>query len=304
MRVVSLLPAATEIAAALGCADRLVGVSHECDFPAEVASLPRVTRCAIHGNALPSAETDRWVRETLASSGTLYTLEEDLVRALAPDVIVTQRLCDVCAVGYDTVTAFAATLPGPPRVVNLEPVRLADVFADVRRIADALAVPERGEACVAALAARVDAVRRQTAGAPRRRCVVLEWIDPPFRGGHWTPDVVAAAGGIDPLGRAGEQAAAVPWDAVRAADPEVLVLACCGYPIERTLADLPHLVARPGWGDLTAVRTDDVWVLDGSAYMSRPGPRLVDTIEILAGALHAALPDPSPAAARRVSTPS
>lgn len=295
MRVVSLLPAATEIVAALGLVDTLVGVSHECDHPAEVVTRPRVTQCAIHGNALASGETDRWVRETLARTGTLYTLDEPLLRRLAPDVIITQRLCDVCAVGYDTVTAFAATLPGPPAVVNLEPLRLADVLDDVRRVGAALGVPERAEAVIAALEARIAAVRRDVAAAPRRRCVVLEWIDPPFRGGHWTPELVDLAGGVDPLGRAGEDAAVVSWDAVRAAAPEVLVLACCGYPIERTLADVPLLEAQPGWGALPAVRTRNVYVIDGSAYISRPGPRLVDSLEILAALLH---PGRVPPAAR------
>lgn len=302
-RIASLLPSATEIVCALGLEEALVGVSHECDFPAEVASRPRVTRCAIHGNALPSGETDRWVRETLAASGTLYTLEADLLRALAPDVIVTQRLCDVCAVGYETVTAFAATLPGPPRVVNLEPTRLADVFDDVRRIATALGVPDRAEALIAELGARVDAVRRRVAGAPRRCCTLLEWIDPPFRGGHWTPELVEAAGGTDPLGRPGDDAAAVSWEAVRAADPEVLVLACCGYPIARTLADVPLLVAREGWTQLTAVRRGEVYVIDGSAYVSRPGPRLVDSIEILASLLHPTLVARQPGTAHRLADP-
>jgi iron complex transport system substrate-binding protein len=304
MRVVSLLPAATEIVAALGCADALVGVSHECDFPPEVARLPRVTHCAIHGNALPSAETDRWVRDTLAQTGTLYTLDEPVLRALAPDVIVTQRLCDVCAVGYETVTAFAATLPGPPRVVNLEPLRLADVLGDVRRIGDALGVTDRAEALVAALAARIEAVRARVDGAPRRRCVLLEWIDPPFRGGHWMPELVELAGGVDPLGRAGEDAAVVTWDAIREAAPEVLVLTCCGYPIERTLADVPLLAARPGWRELPAVRAGEVWAIDGAAYFSRPGPRLVDSLEILAAVLHPARAagPPAPAACQRVPT--
>ena len=289
MRVVSLLPAATEIVAALGLVDTLVGVSHECGHPAEVVTRPRVTQCAIHGNALASGETDRWVRETLAHTGTLYTLDESLLRRLAPDAILTQRLCDVCAVGYDTVTAFAATLPGPPVVVNLEPLRLADVLDDVRRVGAALGVPERAEAVVAALEARIAAVHARVARAPRRRCVVLEWIDPPFRGGHWTPELVDLAGGVDPLGRPGDDAVVVSWDAVRDAVPEVLVLACCGYPIERTMADVPLLEARPGWRDLPAVRATDVYVIDGAAYFSRPGPRLVDSLEILATLLHPGL---------------
>ena len=286
MRVVSLLPAATEIVAALGASETLVGVSHECDHPAAVHTKPRVTHCAIHGNALPSDRIDRWVGETLVATGTLYTLDEPLVRSLRPDVIVTQRLCDVCAVGYDTVTAFAATLPGPPRVVSLEPATLDDVLGDIRRVGDALGLPARAAEVVDALRARIEAVRSRAAGAQRRRCVVLEWTSPPFRSGHWTPELVAIAGGSEPLGRAGEAAARVSWEAVVAAAPEVLVLACCGYDVARTLADLPLLRATPGWAALPAVAAGEVWAVDGSAYFSRPGPRLVDSLEILAAILH------------------
>jgi len=286
MRVVSLLPAATEIVAALGALDQLVGVSHECDHPPEVSAKPRVTRCAIHGGALESEAADRWVSDTLAATGTLYTMDEALVRRLAPDVVITQRLCDVCAVGYDSVTAFAATLPGPPHVVNLEPSSVRDVLQDVRRVGAALGVPERAAEVVAALETRIEAVRARAAGAPPRRCVVLEWIAPPYRSGHWTPELVRLAGGTEPLGRAGEDAARVPWEAVVAAAPEVLVLACCGYDLARTEADLPLLRAYPGWQTLPAARSNEVWMVDGSAYLSRPGPRLVDSLEILAEILH------------------
>jgi iron complex transport system substrate-binding protein len=285
-RVVSLLPAGTEIVASLGCVDALVGVSHECDFPPAVNALPRVTRCAIHGNALPSAETDRWVTESLASRGTLYTLDEALVQRLRPDVIVTQRLCDVCAVSFPTVAAFAATLPGPPEVLDLEPSSVADVLNDVRRVAAALGVAERAGDVIAGLEARIAAVRDAVPPGPRPRTVLLEWIDPPFRTGHWGPELVALAGGVEPLGRRGEDAARVAWDAVVAAAPEVLVVACCGYDVARTLEDFPLLRARPGWNDLPAVRRNQVWVVDGSAYLSRPGPRLVDSLEILAEILH------------------
>jgi iron complex transport system substrate-binding protein len=286
MRVVSLLPAATEIVGALGLADRLVAVSHECDHPPEVATLPRATRCPIHGNALASDAIDHWVTDTLARTGTLYSLDEALVRALQPDAILTQRLCDVCAVGYETVSAFAATLPGPPRVVNLEPTTLAGVLDDVRTIAAALGAPERGTRLVAALEARIDAVRARVAGARARRCVVLEWIAPPYRSGHWTPELVALAGGIEPLGRAGEDAARVAWDDVVQAAPEVVVLACCGFDVARTLRDVPLLRSAPGWDHIPAVADGDVWVVDGSAYMSRPGPRVVDSLEMLAAILH------------------
>ena len=286
MRVVSLLPAATEIVAALGMLDQLVGVSHECDYPLEAQAKPRVTRCAIHGGALASEEADRWVSDTLAAAGTVYSMDEALIRRLQPDVIITQRLCDVCAVGYESVTAFAATLPGPPHVINLDPSSVPDVLQDIRTVGAALAVPERAAEVIAGLEARIAAVRARAAGAPHRRCVVLEWIAPPYRSGHWTPELVAIAGGTEPLGRMGEDAARVTWEAVVAAAPEVLVLACCGYDLARTAADLPLLATRPGWAELPAVRAGEVYAVDGSAYLSRPGPRLVDSLEMLAEILH------------------
>lgn len=286
MRVVSLLPAATEIVAALGMLDALVGVSHECDHPAAVRAKPRVTQCEIHGGRLASAAADRWVRDTLARTGTLYQLDEPLVRRLAPGVILTQRLCDVCAVEYGSVAAFAATLPAPPQVVSLEPASLADILADIRRVAAALGVPERAATVITGLEARIAAVRARAAGAPRRRCVLLEWIDPPFRTGHWGPELVEIAGGIEPLGRRGEEAKRIAWEAVVAAAPEVLVLACCGYDVARTLDDVPLLRSRPGWDTLPAVRESAVYAVDGSAYFSRPGPRIVDSLELLAHLLH------------------
>ena len=298
MRVVSLLPAATEIVAALGRTGDLVGVSHECDFPPEVATKPRVTRCAIHGNALPSAEIDRWVRTQLRETGTLYTLDEPLLRELAPDVILTQRLCDVCAVGYESVVAFATTLSPTPKVVNLEPMRLGDVFQDVLNVGTALGANDAAASVLIELQARVNAVKRRTAALARRRCVLLEWVDPPFRSGHWGPDLVAAAGGADLLGVAGANAAAVPWEAVRDVRPEAIVVACCGYDVARTLVDLPILQGHNGWSTIPAVERGDVWIADGSAYFSRPGPRLIDSIELLAQCLHPDVfgtPDPAQA---------
>jgi iron complex transport system substrate-binding protein len=302
MRVVSLLPAATEIVAALGRLDDLAAVSHECDWPPAVNAKPRITRCEIHGNRLPSRETDRWVRTQLREAGTLYTIDEALLREIAPEVILTQRLCDVCAVAYESVAKLAATLPGPPVVVNLEPQRLGDVFQDVLNVGRSLDAFEAAVRVTAELQARVNALRRRTASLPRRRCVLVEWIDPPFRSGHWGPDLVAAAGGIDPVGVAGADAAEVPWETIRAAAPEVIVLACCGYDVARTLADVPLLAAQPGWTELPAVRNGAVWALDGSAYVSRPGPRLVESIELIAQCLHPdVLGTPEPHQATRVS---
>ncbi len=287
MKAVSLLPAATEIAAALGLLDRIRGVSHECDFPAEAALLPRITHCPIHGGELPSAEVDRWVRETLQSAGTLYRLDEAALRRIAPDVILTQALCDVCAVDYGSVREFAQTLPGPPLVLSLDPSTLEEVFGDVGRVAEALGAPDRAGPVVAALRARVEAVRaRASAEAGRARCAILEWTDPVYAAGHWNPELVALAGGIEVLGVAGEDSRRVPWEEVLAAAPEVVVLACCGYKAERTLRDVPALRSRPGWADLPAVRSGRVYAVDANAYFSRPGPRLVDSVEILAEILH------------------
>jgi iron complex transport system substrate-binding protein len=301
MRVVSLVPAATEIVAALDMTDALVGVSHECDWPDAVRAKPRITRCDIHGNTLPSAETDRWVRERLRDGASLYTLDEATLRALEPDVILTQRLCDVCAVGYGSVLAFAATLPGPPAVVNLEPQRLGDVFQDVLNVGEALGVGARAAEVVTALQQRVNELRRRTRTLPPRRCVLLEWLDPPYRSGHWGPDLVTVAGGFDPLGVAGANAAAVAWDAVHAAAPEVVVIACCGYDVARTRQDLPLVMALDGWHDLPAVRHGAIWIADGSAYFSRPGPRLVDSAELLAQCLHPdTFGEPDPTRAVRV----
>jgi iron complex transport system substrate-binding protein len=171
-------------------------------------------------------------------------------------------------------------------VVNLEPSSLADILEDVRRVGAALGVPERGARAIAALEERIGAVQTRAAGATRRRCVLLEWIAPPFRSGHWGPELVEIAGGVETLGRRGEDAARVSWQAVLDAAPDVLVVACCGFDLERTLADLPRLRREPGWETLPAVRAGEVWAVDGSAYFSRPGPRIVDSLELLAQILH------------------
>lgn len=287
MRIVSLLPAATEIVGALGLADQLVGVSHECDCPAEANERPRVTRCEIHESGLPSSEVDSWVRESLASTGTLYTLDEPLLRRLEPDVILTQRLCDVCAVPFGSVAELAHTLPGPPQVVNLEPASLQDIFENIRHVAKVLGVPDRAEAVTAWLAERVEAVRSRVATAQTRpRCVVLEWIDPPFCCGHWLPELVDLAGAEEPLGRMGEDSTRIAWQSVLDALPEVLVLACCGFGTKRTLQDVPLLRGYPGWESLPAVESGRIYAVDGSAYFSRPGPRVVDSLEILAEVIH------------------
>jgi iron complex transport system substrate-binding protein len=286
MRIVSLLPSATEIVCALGLEDRLVGVTHECDHPASVRRLPKVTRTLIPTEA-PSAEIDRLVRERLRTDGALYTLDLPALEALRPDLIVTQALCDVCAVAEEEVRAAACTLPGSPRVVNLEPGSLAEVLAAIRQVAEAAGVGREAEQVVAGLTARVEAVAARTEGLRHRpRVAHLEWLDPPFSSGHWGPELVRLAGGVEGLGEEGRPSRTLTWDEVVAWRPEVVFIACCGFGIERAMDDVPLLQSVPGWQDLPAVRADRVFLADGAQYFSRPGPRLVDSLEILAHALH------------------
>jgi len=286
-RIVSLLPAATEIAAALGLMDDVVSVSHECDFPEERKTRPRVTRCPVHKAGLSSREVDDWVRRTLRENGTIYTIDETLLRQLRPDVILTQKLCDVCAVGYGTVARLAGTLPGPPQVVNLEPSRLSDIFDDICRVAKACGVSDRWAKVVAELTMRVEAVRERAMRIPNRpRCFLMEWVDPPFCSGHWGPELVEIAGGHDPLGRKHQRSVEIKWEAVLEARPEIIVLALCGYDVDRARRDYELLRKFPGFDSLPAAQNNRIHIVDASAYFARPGPRIVDSLEILAGILH------------------
>lgn len=288
IRIVSLLPSATEMICALGLESDLVGVTHECDYPAFVRDLPKVTRTLIPTDA-PSAEIDALVRERLASDRALYTLDLDVLDALRPDLIVTQALCDVCAVAEDEVRDAACRLPGRPRVINLEPQTLTEVFDAVQQVADAAGVSDRAPDVIQRLRARVEAVTARTAvvhaSDDRPRVALLEWLDPPFSCGHWNPELVRLAGGVEGLGREGQPSRRLHWDEVIAWQPEVIVIACCGFTVERAMTDVAALASVPGWQTLPAVRDGRVTVVDGSEYFSRPGPRLVDSLEILAHAI-------------------
>jgi iron complex transport system substrate-binding protein len=271
---------------ALGLQDHLVGVTHECDYPSFVRDLPKVTRTLIPADA-SSGEIDRLVRERLQTQRALYSLAVPVLQELQPDLIVTQALCDVCAVAEDEVRAAACTLSSAPRVINLAPRSLSDVLVAVRQLAAAAEVEHRGQTLVHELVARVDAVVRRAADVRHRpRVALLEWLDPPFSCGHWTPELVRLAGGIEGLGREGEPSRTLRWDEVIAWQPEVVLVACCGWSVERTLGDLSLLQVVPGWQDVPAVRAGRVYAMDGSQYFSRPGPRLVDSLEILAHTLH------------------
>ena len=287
MRVVSLLPAATEIAAALGLMDQVVGVSHECDFPDEANKRPRITHCSVHNSGLPSRDVDEWVRHALQENGSLYTIDDSLLRKLQPDIILTQKLCDVCAVGYGTVAKLAQTLPGPPRVVNLEPTSLADVFDDIRRVGDICGVTERAEKLIGHLTKRMERVRECAAKIKLRpRCFLMEWVDPPFCSGHWGPELVEIAGGYDPLGRTHQPSAQIDWQQVLGARPSRIVLALCGYDIARARRDYELLRGFTGFDSIPAAKTNEIYIVNATAYFARPGPRIVDSLEILAGILH------------------
>lgn len=286
VRTVSMLPAATEIVGALGLMEQLVGVSHECDYPAEASDRPRVTRCEIHGQGWSSRDIDRWVSERIRDGESLYTLDESLLRRLAPDLILTQRLCDVCAPSYGSVAALAATLPSQPRVLNLEPKRLADIFQNIRDVAAAMGHSGLAEAVCHGLEQRVAIVEQRVEGCSRPTVFVMEWADPIFNAGHWTPELVRRAGGLPVLSTEGEYSIQISWPELRAVNPEILVIACCGHKVERTREDLPLLESLPGWKSLRAVADGRVYLADGSSYFSRPGPRVVDTLEILASVIH------------------
>ena len=291
-RIVSLLPSATEILCALGLRERLVGVSHECDFPAEVIGLPVVTHSHI-AQGQSSRAIDTQVREHLQNNAALYSLDATLLRQLHPDLIVTQALCDVCAVSADDVQAAACDLATVAEVVNLEPTCLEDVLATIMAVGAAAGVTAMAAEVVAGLRSRLHDIARRTEQAVVQRptVVMLEWLDPPFNAGHWTPELVRYAGGVDCLGGEGLPSHTLEWQQIVAADPDVLVVACCGFDLPRTMQDVQELPARPGWHSLAAVRNNRVFVIDGNHYFNRPGPRLIDSLEILSYLLHPELFD-------------
>jgi iron complex transport system substrate-binding protein len=281
-----LLPSATEIVCELGLGERLVGVTHECDHPPFVRGLPKMTRTLIPVDA-SSREIDALVRERLKTQRALYSIDLPALERAEPDLIVTQALCDVCAVAESEVAAAARQLRRRPRVVNLEPTRLSEVVECLRAVGRAAGEVDRADEAARRLEGRIAAVAQRTSRlADRPRVVLLEWVDPPFCCGHWTPELVGLAGGLETIGQVGRPSRTIAWDEIVRADPQVLVIACCGFDVERARQDLPILAANPGFGDVACVRAGRVYVMDGSAYFNRPGPRLVDSLEILAHALH------------------
>jgi iron complex transport system substrate-binding protein len=299
MRILSLLPSATEIVFALAMEDALVGVTAECDFPPAardktVVSFPTVRSTS--DAVLPAAAVDGAVAAAVGSGEPLYRLDEAAISALRPDLILAQDLCRVCAVPSGDVTAALDRLGSRARVLSLDPSTLDDVIAAVAVVAAAAGVTERGEEVTAGLRDRLAAVRRATAALPRRRVLELEWSDPPYLGGHWVPEMVAAAGGTALLSAPGLPSPRVTWEAIAGAEPEVVVFAPCGYGLAAAVAEGEALMDRPQLASAA-----EIWALDGSAYFSRPGPRVVDGIEALAWVLHqASVPAPPPGRVQRL----
>ena len=280
MRIASLVPSATEMLFALGLGPDVVAVTHECDYPPPARDITHVTRSVIP-EGLPPAEIDREVRERTGRGEAIYELDEEELTDLEPDLIVTQAVCEVCAVSYDDVRAVAERIPSEPQVISLDPSTIGEVLGDFRRLADAAGAPEAGERLLAAAADRIDRVQEAVAGAERPRVVALEWLDPPYIGGHWVPQMIELAGGEDPLGFPGEKSRAATWEEIAASQPEVVVSMPCGYDAERAAQE-----TRASSEQLDALGARQVVSVDAAAYFSRPGPRLVDGLELLARLLH------------------
>ena len=291
MRVVSLLPSATEILFGIGAGDQVVGVTHECDFPDEARTRPALTSSLLPAE-LDAAGIDRHVRARVHQGSSLYGLDDEKLAALAPDLIVTQELCAVCAVSYEIVERAVRRLSaggqgGAPEVVSLEPSSLDDVLGTITFLGELAGAQAGAAELVEALRGRIAALQARVAGRPRERVLVLEWTDPPMSAGHWTPGLIELAGGEPVLGNPGVNSRVLSWDDIVAADPDVVIVAPCGFGLDRAqreIAALPPDAAR-AFGSLRAVRSARAYAMDGNAFVNRPGPRLVDTAELFAAAI-------------------
>lgn len=280
MRIVSLVPSATEMLFALGLGDDVVAITHECDYPPEARELPKVTRDVLPAG-LSAAQIDAAVKERVLSGQSIYELDTAALASLGPDLIVTQALCAVCAVSYDDVRAIAEELDSQPRVIALDPHTLGEVLSDARTLAEATDRRDAAVSLVREAAGRIDRVRLRVRGHRRPRVVALEWLDPPFTAGHWVPQMIEFAGGEDLLGFAGERSEQRSWEEVIATQPDIAVLMPCGYD-----AGIAHREAEMHRDELAALGAGEVVAVDASAYFSRPGPRILDGLELLASIIH------------------
>ncbi len=291
MRIVSLVPSATEMLFALGLGDDLVAVTHECDYPDVARGLPKVTRDVLPPG-LSSAEIDAAVKERTLAGESIYELDAEALNELAPDLIVTQALCSVCAVSYDDVRAIAEELDSQPMVISLDPRTVGEVLGDARTLAQATDSKDAAVDLIQEASARIDRIRVLTKDARRLRVAALEWLDPPFAAGHWTPQLIEYAGGEDVLGFSGENSEERTWEEIAAAGPDVVIVMPCGYD-----AEIAHREAEMHRDQLAAIGAGEVVAVNAAAYFSRPGPRLIDGLELLAHILHPELvPEPEPPA--------
>jgi iron complex transport system substrate-binding protein len=289
MKIVSLLPSATEIVCALGLADSLVGVSHECDFPPEIVGRPVLTEPKIDPSR-GSAEIDAAVRRLVRDGLSVYRIKTDALEELRPDLIVTQEQCDVCAVSYDEVVAATRQLLPAASIVSLKPVRLADIFTDIQRVADAAGRSTPGRTLTQQLQARLDAIRtRLNTARSRPRVACIEWMEPLMAAGNWVPELVELSGGTHAQVEPGGHSPTISWEDLTASAPDVIIIMPCGFTLPQTERELPRLTARPAWSRLPAVRNRRVYAVDGNAYLNRPGPRIVDSAELLAGLIQPGL---------------
>lgn len=286
MRIVSLLPSATDIVCALGLRDRLVGRTHECDWPPGIEEVPAVTTDVLATHTMSSREINDAIGGAVHSGSSIYGLDTDALEAAKPDLILTQELCEVCAVSYRDVKRAARLLDADTRIVSLEPSSIDDILDNVLLVGELTGTEARARAVVDDARARLDALSEAARGKPRPRVACIEWLDPIFAGGHWVPDQVDAAGGEDVLGPRGKPSYEIPWETVLESRPEVVVLMPCGMTIDRTLGELGAVATREGWRAIPAVNDGRVYVVDGSSYFNRPGPRVVRGAEILHAVIH------------------
>ncbi len=295
LKIISLLPSATEIVCALGLEENLVGITHECDFPKTVAGKPPLTASRITHETMSSREIDHAVRSNLDGHGSIYDLDEKKLTELKPDLIITQELCEVCAVSYKTVEKAAKMYVADATVISLEPNTIADIFDNINTVANLCGIPEKGISVVKDLQNRLDNIQnriREHQANPESRIqnpnsvMMLEWLEPPFAPGHWVPEQVEIAGGVPLMGEAGKKSVTTTYEAIYESKPEVLVLIPCGYYIADIVRQIPQTAFPANWRDLPAVKNNNVWAVDASAYFSRPAPRVVDGAEILAKILH------------------
>ena len=279
MKICSLLPSATEILYSLGLGNDIVAVTHECDYPPEAASKPKVTENVIDHERLTSAEIDHHVTSNIGCHGSIYALKDEFLQELKPDLIVTQELCDVCAVSYKDVQRAARVLEGQTKIVSLEPNTLDEVLDTIALVGEITGREQAAREKIRELRARLERVQESVRGLPRPRVYAMEWLDPPFSAGHWVPEMVELAGGNEVLGRPGVKSERITPDQILAAQPDIIVLMPCGFSLERTVAEYRRTTFLPGW-------RGQVYAVDGSSYFNRSGPRLIDGVEILARIFH------------------